>query len=137
MSETAFFTQISDPLVGATYMTLLNTVSNLGVTATKTLFLWLVDLLTWKSCESHQDKISFNSSNLTNCSGNSTNEGCVGPGGDCTTHFDGFFIEVAVGIIFSFFWYNIGGKVIEKLQRKPIKIWHVLTHKLTENQTEI
>lgn len=117
-------------------MTLLNTVSNLGVTATNTLFLWLVDLLTWKSCDSHQDNFSLNSTNL-NCSGNATNEGCVRPGGDCTTHIDGFFIEIAIGIIFSFFWYNIGRKVIEKLQRKPIETWHVLTQKSSENQTEI
>lgn len=46
----AFFARISDPLVGGTYMTLLNTVTNLGGNWPATLSLWLVDNLTWKQC---------------------------------------------------------------------------------------
>lgn len=46
----AFFARISDPLVGGTYMTLLNTVTNLGGNWPATLSLWLVDPLTWKQC---------------------------------------------------------------------------------------
>lgn len=46
----AFFAQISDPIVGGTYMTLLNTVTNLGSNWPGTLALWMVDPLTWKQC---------------------------------------------------------------------------------------
>lgn len=46
----AFFAKISDPTVGGTYMTLLNTVCNLGGNWPTSIVLWLVDVLTWKQC---------------------------------------------------------------------------------------
>lgn len=46
----AFFAKISDPAVGGTYMTLLNTVCNLGGNWPTSIVLWLVDVLTWKQC---------------------------------------------------------------------------------------
>ena len=46
----AFFARVSDPRVGGTYMTLLNTLTNLGGNWPATLMLWLVDGLTWKNC---------------------------------------------------------------------------------------
>lgn len=46
----AFFAKVSDPAVGGTYMTLLNTVSNLGTNWPNTLALWAIDHLTYKSC---------------------------------------------------------------------------------------
>lgn len=48
----AFFARISDPAVGGTYMTLLNTVCNLGGNWPSTVMLWLVDVLTWRRCVS-------------------------------------------------------------------------------------
>ena len=47
----AFFARISDPAVGGTYMTLLNTLTNLGGNWPATLALWAVDHLTWKRCQ--------------------------------------------------------------------------------------
>lgn len=46
----AFNAKVSDPLIGGTYMTLLNTVSNLGGNWPATVALWLVDPLTVKQC---------------------------------------------------------------------------------------
>lgn len=46
----AFNAKVSDPLIGGTYMTLLNTVSNLGGNWPATVALWLVDPLTRKEC---------------------------------------------------------------------------------------
>lgn len=46
----SFFSRISDPRFGGTYITLLNTVSNLGFTWTSTLALGMIDLLTVKVC---------------------------------------------------------------------------------------
>lgn len=46
----AFFAKISDPAVGGTYMTLLNTICNLGGNWPTSIVLWLVDVLTWKRC---------------------------------------------------------------------------------------
>jgi len=46
----AFFSRISDPRFGGTYMTLLNTLSNLGGAWTHSVSIGLVDLLTFKEC---------------------------------------------------------------------------------------
>lgn len=46
----AFNAKISDPSIGGTYMTLLNTISNLAGNWPATLALWLVDPLTVKKC---------------------------------------------------------------------------------------
>ena len=46
----AFHARVSDPRVGGTYMTLLNTVTNFGGNWCQTMALWFVDGLTWKSC---------------------------------------------------------------------------------------
>lgn len=46
----AFFANISDPRVGGTNMTLLNTIKNFGELGSKTGALWLIDVLTIKRC---------------------------------------------------------------------------------------
>lgn len=46
----AFHARVSDPLIGGTYMTLLNTVTNLGGNWPSTVALWMVDPLTSKEC---------------------------------------------------------------------------------------
>ena len=46
----AFFAKVSDPVIGGTYMTLLNTISNLGGNWPATLMLWFVDPLSTKEC---------------------------------------------------------------------------------------
>ena len=56
----AFFAQISDPAVGGTYMTLLNTVTNLGGNWPSTLALRLVDPLTSKICTSAAGNVTGN-----------------------------------------------------------------------------
>lgn len=47
----AFHAKVSDPLIGGTYMTLLNTVTNLGGNWPSTVALWMVDPLTSKACQ--------------------------------------------------------------------------------------
>jgi PAT family acetyl-CoA transporter-like MFS transporter 1 len=42
VSIMAFFARVSDPAVGGTYMTLLNTLTNLGGNWPATLALWLI-----------------------------------------------------------------------------------------------
>lgn len=51
----AFFAKVSDPAVGGTYMTFLNTMSNLGTNWPNTLALWAIDHLTYKACTTSVD----------------------------------------------------------------------------------
>lgn len=50
VSMLAFFSRISDSRFGGTYMTLLNTLSNLGGAWTNSVSIGLVDLLTFEKC---------------------------------------------------------------------------------------
>ncbi len=50
VSAMAFYAKVSDPRFGGTYMTLLNTLNNLGGTWPSTVILSFVDPLTWKRC---------------------------------------------------------------------------------------
>jgi PAT family acetyl-CoA transporter-like MFS transporter 1 len=50
VSSSAFHTQIADPIIGGTYLTLLNTVSNLGGTWPRFFILEGVDYFTRASC---------------------------------------------------------------------------------------
>jgi MFS transporter, PAT family, solute carrier family 33 (acetyl-CoA transportor), member 1 len=116
-------------------MTLLNTVTNLGQVWMKTIFLWLMDVSTWKSCIFNESS-NFTLDLSSFCYDNSLKDQCTENGGICETVFDGFYLEIAVGIIFSFFWFYFGGKLIAKLQNLPLKSWHVLSSQ-TENQENV
>ncbi|KAL1137868.1 hypothetical protein AAG570_009564 [Ranatra chinensis] len=111
-----FFAQISDPRVGGTYMTLLNTLSNLGGTWTSTVALWLVDPLTWKSC-------SASASN--DCSTLQMMQVCESEGGRCHTWLDGYYLETILCCAFGLLWYRWGKKAIHNLQTKPHEVWKV------------
>lgn len=50
-----FFARISDPLIGGTNMTLLNTLTNLGTAWANTVALWMTDFLTYKQCSNNAD----------------------------------------------------------------------------------
>lgn len=70
LGMTAFFAKVSDPRVGGTYMTLWNTVENLGGTWPATMSLWMIDLLTWKECDLSNTTIASN--NTYNAAFNTT-----------------------------------------------------------------
>ena len=56
---TAFHTQVADPVMGGTYMTLLNTISNLGGTWPRYFVLKMVDFFTVSMCRPPLD-VDFN-----------------------------------------------------------------------------
>ena len=55
VSGMAFHAKISDPVIGGTYMTLLNTIMNMAGTWVGTLTLWLTDNVSMKDCEGVSD----------------------------------------------------------------------------------
>lgn len=56
----AFFSRISDPRLGGTYITFLNTVANLGMSWTSTVALGVIDLLTLKECSTDSNNYCTN-----------------------------------------------------------------------------
>lgn len=127
----AFMARISDPLVGASYMTLLNTLSNLGGRWVKTFFLWFVDVITWKSCVV-EDLPNFNGTSLellefNKCANNDEKLACTELSGKCVIDIDGYYIEVALNAVYGVCWYFWGRTMLDYLQKLPRSDWHVLS----------
>lgn len=119
VSIMAFFARISDPIVGGTYMTLLNTVTNLGGNWPATLSLWFVDTLTWKQC--------FGAIPDTNdsCSDQLRQELCTQSGGKCATTIDGYYIETVICAVIGFTWLSWGRRKIQHVQSLEDRAWKI------------
>lgn len=112
----AFFNKVSDPVIGGTYMTLLNTIANLGSVWPTTMAFWAVNLTTLKHCEPLKCKGDSGSkppvvaffakfwSMLTNQSLNAT----AGAGGDCGcemhTYVEGYYVVGVFSICIGTAW---------------------------------
>lgn len=127
----AFFAKISDPRVGGTYMTLLNTLCNLGGNWPNTFFLWLTDIITWKTCVEADKESDFSAPQLGNnsCLNHLEQEDCTKIGGACRLDIDGYYIEIILCLIYGIFWYRWGRSKINYLQKLPIRSWHVFSTK--------
>ncbi|XP_060866175.1 acetyl-coenzyme A transporter 1-like isoform X1 [Metopolophium dirhodum] len=112
----AFYSKISDPRFGGTYMTLLNTLSNLGNAWSSLTVLGIVDLLTFKEC-------SFDSKN--NCSSPDLQKRCITDGGECVVTVNGYYIEMVLCTIFGILWYGIFKNILKNLQMKCPSQWLV------------
>lgn len=123
----AFFAKISDPRVGGTYMTLLNTLCNLGSNWPNTFFLWLTEIITWKSCVADGSQNDFSAAQLNNntCVSKVEIEDCHKVGGQCRIDIDGYYIEIILCLIYGILWYKFSKTKINQLQKLPIKSWHV------------
>ncbi|XP_074859989.1 acetyl-coenzyme A transporter 1 isoform X2 [Carettochelys insculpta] len=110
----AFNAKVSDPLIGGTYMTLLNTVSNLGGNWPATVALWLVDPLTVKECVGAEDQ---------NCGNTAAAELCTKGGGSCVTTLDGYYVESIICVALGFVWWFLLGPKLKKLQDEGLSSW--------------
>ncbi|CAM1323485.1 SLC33A1 (predicted) [Pycnogonum litorale] len=112
----AFHAKISDPAVGGTYMTLLNTVTNLGGIWPATMALWFVDSLTSKSCDGGK-------LNGQECSNSERKQFCLNAGGVCSTDIDGYYVEVIVCLAIGLLWFLWRKRSINRLQTLPESSW--------------
>ncbi|XP_014223966.1 acetyl-coenzyme A transporter 1 [Trichogramma pretiosum] len=116
----AFFARISDPAVGGTYMTFLNTLSNLGGNWPSTAALYFVDSLTSRQC----------SNDITNiCGSDDQKAACALTGGTCKITLDGYYIESILCVIIGFVWLRWGKRKIQYLQDRPLSTWKVVRQK--------
>jgi len=134
----AFFARISDPAVGGTYMTFLNTITNLGAMWPSSFTLWFVDFLTWKKClpeleeELSSPVVSVeNHTNATDimnnfCLDTLEEESCKSLGGSCTIETDGYFSLSIICVAVGFLWFIWGFRVIRRLQEVEVLTWRVV-----------
>ncbi|XP_045163196.2 acetyl-coenzyme A transporter 1-like [Mercenaria mercenaria] len=116
VSQMAFHAKISDPVIGGTYMTLLNTVANLGGNWPATVALWVVDGITWKSCEGAEGHSCYTADTLHECKE---------AGGTCVTTFDGYYVESALCIVIGFLWLFWRSKKVRQLDALDMSAWKV------------
>ncbi|XP_070609595.1 acetyl-coenzyme A transporter 1 [Erythrolamprus reginae] len=110
----AFNAKVSDPIIGGTYMTLLNTVSNLGGNWPATVALWLVDPLTVKQCVGIQGH---------SCGTSAAAELCSKEGGSCAITLDGYYVESIVCVVLGFAWWLFLGPRLKRLQDEQPASW--------------
>lgn len=111
----AFHAQISDPLVGGTYMTLMNTVTNLGGNWPVTFSLSIVDRLTWKECRSTVDQ-SLVGPCLDELS-------CKASGGSCVVSLDGYYILSGICAVVGILWFRLMKRKVDRLQTADKHSW--------------
>lgn len=117
VSQMAFFAQVSDPKIGGTYMTLLNTLTNLGSNWISTGVLYSADYLTWKTCTLGGDA----------CRTPADEKNCGMLGGACHPFIDAYYIEVFITTILGLIWLIWKYGTLMRLQNLPLSAWQVQT----------
>jgi hypothetical protein len=113
VSSSAFNTQIADPIIGGTYLTLLNTISNLGGTWPRFFVLEGVDYFTRATCIfSEPTELGTPTSPIFflilafSCHTEPEKAQCVAAGGTCHKYVDGYYIVntlcVTIGFLMFF-----------------------------------
>lgn len=135
---TAFHTRIADPVIGGTYMTLLNTVSNLGGTWPRYFVLRMVEFFTKSHCTGPADievekvdevlQRAHVPLQLGECSTEAGRQRCQSMGGHCAVEQDGYYYTsalcIAVGALTLVFFI---GPVCRRLQALSPAAWRLHT----------
>lgn len=110
VSAMTFFSKISDPTIGGSYMTLLNTIANWGSKWPNVTILWLLPKLTINLCENEQ--LLFY--NLFSCSKTSINK-----------IIDGYTILVFLCTAIGILWIFTHKKLIVELETIHASAWKI------------
>ncbi|VVC28210.1 Major facilitator superfamily domain,Acetyl-coenzyme A transporter 1 [Cinara cedri] len=121
VAAAAFFFRISDSRFGGTYMTLLNTASNLGMVWSASFGLKVMDFLTFSKCSSDPQN--------NNCSTVDLKSMCGKNGGDCVTVVDGYYVEIVLSAVIGFAWYFVFKNKLIKFQTESSSRWLVYSSK--------
>ncbi|ORZ11442.1 acetyl-coenzyme A transporter 1-domain-containing protein [Absidia repens] len=121
VSLSAFMTNIADPVIGGTYMTLLNTFSNFGGTWPKFFVLEAVDYFTVSRCS-----ITDAKDNDFSCTSDSGKTLCKDLDGTCLIETDGYYYAgslcVLIGLVMLLVYIK---PVIRHLEQLPKRMWRL------------
>ncbi|KAJ9059637.1 hypothetical protein DSO57_1039488 [Entomophthora muscae] len=117
----AFFSQIADPYIGGTYMTFLNTLSNLGGTWPKYFVLEAVEYFTVAQCS-----IDDVTGQVLSCASEEGKKACKALNGTCTIMRDGYYWVNTSTILFSVAFFSlILIRLIHRLEVIPPSSWKI------------
>lgn len=123
VGQMAFYNRVSDPAIGGTYMTMLNTISNLGSAWPATFALYLVGQTTITRC------VPLECVDLFPGASKVRNILTGRPEGDCgcveTTIVDGYLITCGVSLVMGIAWYLFMSKRVAGLQALPLSAWRI------------
>ena len=137
VTQMSFFARVSDPSIGGTYMTLLNTLANLGSKWPTSTSLSLLDFLTTKKCihlDAGRPGGLFRRNRATSsalrevvalsCAGAIPNA-CTRAGSTCETIVDGYDVQFYVCSAIGAVWIALLWKKVLALQSLPESDWHI------------
>lgn len=132
VSFMAFYSRVSDADMGGTYMTLLNTVSNLGFKWVETSMMFAIDAVSSKQCVGGEvggvpgGAFAFGArSEMPSCTGDALSEACVRGGGKCVNGDAPFHVAVALTPVIAFLWLSVARRHIDGLQTGGMAKWKV------------
>ncbi|SAM05814.1 hypothetical protein [Absidia glauca] len=121
VSLSAFMTNIADPVIGGTYMTLLNTFSNFGGTWPKFFVLEAVDYFTVSRCS-----ITDAKDNDFSCTSDIGRALCKDLDGTCLIETDGYYYAGSLCVLIGFAMLLFYIKpVIRHLEQLPKHMWRL------------
>jgi len=121
----SFYNRISDPEMGGTYLTLLNTIANMGIVLPKLGMFWLMDQLTVTQCISLAGPVLPIPCSVKKAAGDPTISKCERAGGECRFWRDGFFPLSYGLLLLGFVLALIYRRYLPQLQSLPLSYWRV------------
>lgn len=117
---------ISDPSVGGTYMSFLNTFSNLGGTWPKFLALYAVDLFTSHRCTGILPSSLLPDTFDDQCLTPESVQDCIRLGGQCQVSSDGYFIVNSISLVVGLLIAKLLIRpLVNRLEREPHVAWKI------------
>lgn len=126
VSVMSFFNRISDPSIGGTYMTFLNTISNLGSKWSSSVILFVFDAISSKHmiCV-HLDDGRFLDACPADEGGMVGKNTCKLAGGKCIARDADFYYLVLISVGMGLLWVTLMRKQVDRLQGVAISAWRV------------
>ncbi|KAH9166506.1 acetyl-coenzyme A transporter 1-domain-containing protein [Lactarius sanguifluus] len=121
----SFHARVSDPVIGGTYITLLNTVSNLGSTWPRFFVLRAIDYFSIATCQVGDNSTSL-TANGSECVSEQGKDLCSTAGGQCVIERDGYYTTTGICLALGLFFllaYIL--PTARKLQVLPLTKWRV------------
>ncbi|VVC28219.1 Major facilitator superfamily domain,Acetyl-coenzyme A transporter 1 [Cinara cedri] len=121
----AFFSQISDPRFGGTYMTLFNTIFFVGWIIPNTIVYKMVSILTFNRCSKYPENCNSTVDSIDTCRT------------ICVPYVDGYYTTTAICIGIGVVWYFAFKDILKHYQSLNLSNWIVYSKKKINNAGEI